>query len=93
MKMHRQFDLNVNNVKLFGRDLLVIPPYVIEELTSNLSKKGYTVLKSSAYFMGIPQSITVVKEFTGPFVTQFASKIRNDFENVSNKLGIRELFE
>ena len=93
MRLHHQFDLNVSNVKLFGRELLVIPPYVIEELTTNLSKKGYTVLKSSAYFMGIPQSITVVKEFTGPFVIQFANKIRNDFDNVSKKLGIRELFE
>ena len=93
MRLHHQFDLNINNTELFGRELLVTPPSIIEELTVNLSKKGYTVLKSSAYYMGIPQSITVVKEFTGPFVSQFANKIRNDFENVSKKLGIRELFE
>lgn len=93
MKVHHQFDLNIGNVKLFGRELLVVPPYVIEELISNLSKKGYTVLKSSAYFMGIPQSITVVKEFTGPFVSHFTNKMRDDFDSVSKKLGINELFE
>lgn len=93
MRLHHQFDLNANNINSMGRDLLTIPPFIIEELISNLSKNGYTVLKSSAYYMGIPKSITVVKEFTGPFVSQFASKIRNDFERVSEKLGIRELFE
>ena len=93
MRLHHQFDLNTNNLNQFGRDLLTIPPYLIEELVSSLSKNGYTVLKSSAYYMGIPQSITVVKEFTGPFASQFANKIRNDFDNVSKKLGIRELFE
>lgn len=93
MRLHHQFDLNMGAVKAFGKDMLALPPYLIEELMAKLSKEGYTVLKSSAYFMGIPQSITIVKEFSGPFVSQFANKIRNDFENVSKKLGIRELFE
>lgn len=93
MRLHQQFDLNTRNLTLLGRDLLAIPPYAIEELVSNLSKKGYTVLKSSSYYMGIPQSLTIIKEFTGPFVSQFADKIRNDFDNVSKKLGIREMFE
>ncbi len=93
MKLHHQFDLKVNNVKVFGRELFAIPPYIIEELATNLSKKGYTVLKSSAYYMGIPQSITVVKEFSGPFVSHFANKIRDDFDAVSKQLGIKELFE
>ena len=70
-----------------------MPPYTIEELVSNLSKKGYTVLKSSAYHTGIPQIITIVKEFTGPFVSQFTNKIKDDFDAVSKKLGIREMFE
>lgn len=71
----------------------MMPPYIIEELANNLSKKGYTVLKSSAYYMGIPQSITVVKEFTGPFISKFANKIREDFNETTKTLGIRELFE
>ena len=93
MRLHQQFDLNTRNIALLGRDLFAMPPYVIEELISNLSKKGYIVLKSSAYQIGIPQSITIVKEFSGPFVSQFADKIRNDFDSVSRKLGIREMFE
>ena len=93
MRLHHQFDLNISSIKPVGRELLTISPYLIEELVSSLSKKGYQVLKSSAYFMGIPQSITVVKEFTGPFVNQFADKIRDDFESVSRKLGIKELFD
>ncbi|MBI2656096.1 hypothetical protein HYX06_06770 [Candidatus Woesearchaeota archaeon] len=93
MRLHHQFDLNTRILNSFGKDKIALPPYLIEDLITKLSKEGYTVLKSSAYFMGIPQSIIVVKEFTGPFVSQFASKIRNDFDSVSRKLGIRELFE
>ena len=93
MKLHHQFDLNMGILNSFGKGRIALPPHIVEDLIAKLSKEGYTVLKSSAYFMGIPQSVTVVKEFTGPFASQFANKIRNDFDSVSRKLGIRELFE
>jgi len=93
MKLHQEFSLNPNAIKPLGRELFVTPPHLIEELITSMTKKGYRVLKSSIYFMGIPQSITVVKEFSGPFVSHFANKIRDDFEAVSRKLGIKELFE
>ncbi len=92
MKLHHQFDLNTESTISLGRERMSIPPYMIEELVKSMTKKGYTVLKSSAYYMGIPQSITVVKEFTGPFVTHFAGKIKKDFDSVSKKIGIGELF-
>lgn len=76
-----------------GRELLAIPPYLVEELITDLTKRGYTVLKSSAYYMGIPQSITVIKDFTGPFVTKFSAKVQHDFNAVSRALGIERLFE
>ncbi len=93
MKIHQQFDLNVEITKSAGRDLLTIPPYLVEELVTNLTKKGYMVLMSSANFMGIPQSITVIKDFTGPFVSKFSAKISDDFNAVSKRLGIDNLFE
>ncbi|MBI4452439.1 hypothetical protein HY637_03355 [Candidatus Woesearchaeota archaeon] len=92
MKLHQQFDLNLSMAKPLGRELMTLPPYIIEELITKMSKKGYTVLKSSAYYMGIPQSIIVIKEFTGPFVSHFTSKIRKDFDEASRRLGINELF-
>jgi len=93
MKLHHQFDLNNESIVSLGRERMSIPPYMIEELVTSMTKKGYTVLKSSAYYMGIPQSIIVVKEFTGPFVTHFTGKIKKDFDAVSKKLGIGELFK
>ena len=93
MKLYHQFDLKNEILKPLGRDLFEVPPYVVEELVKNLSRKGYTILKSSANYMGIPKSITVVKEFTGPFVGQFTAKIKDDFRSISKKLGISELFE
>ena len=92
MRIHQQFDLDLSSIRPLGRELLAIPPYVMENLIASLSKKGYTVLKSSAYYMGIPQSITVVKEFTGPFVSRFSSKMKEDFESVSKALKIEKLF-
>ena len=93
MKIHQQFDLNAKTIKSTGRELLTIPPYLVEELVTNLTKKGYMVLMSSANFMGLPQSITVIKDFTGPFVSKFSAKINGDFNAVSKRLGIENLFE
>lgn len=92
MRIHQQFDLDLSRITPLGRELLAIPPYIVENLVRSLSRKGYVVLKSSAYYMGIPQSITVVKEFTGPFVTKFSSKIKEDFDTVSKGLKIEKLF-
>ncbi|MAG92024.1 hypothetical protein CMO83_05090 [Candidatus Woesearchaeota archaeon] len=97
MKLHQQFDLNLKVLKIDNFN--DIPravnevPFLVEKLTKNLIGKGYTVVKSSAYFMGVPQSITVVKDFTGPFVSKFSSKAKEDFKTVSKKLGIDKLFE
>ena len=93
MRLHHQFDLDTENVKRLGRDLFTLPPYVVEDLVAALKKNGYIVLRSSADFMGIPKSITVAKEFTGPFVTMFAAKIREDFSSITKKLGIEALFQ
>ena len=93
MKLYHQFDLKNEVLRSLGRELFEVPPYVVEELVKNLSRKGYTILKSSANYMGLPKSITVIKEFTGPFVGQFTAKIKDDFKNISKKLGISELFE
>lgn len=92
MKLHQQFDLNPNVIRPFGRELFAVPPYSIEELALKMSRKGYTVLQSSAYFMGIPQSITLVKNFTGPFATRFSAKMKEDFANAAKNLGMEELF-
>lgn len=92
MKLHQQFELNMGKINQLGKGLLNRPSYAVEDLVTSLSKKGYTVLKSSAYFMGIPQSITIVKDFTGPFVSHFTSKIKDDVDTASKNLGIRELF-
>ena len=93
MRLHRQFDLNLNILKPLGRELFTVPPHIVEQLATKLSEKGYTVLKSSVYFMGIPQSITLAKDFTGPFVNKFSEKIRSDFLAVSKVLGIEKLFD
>ena len=91
MRLHHQFELNIEN-RGEGSQIFAIQPSVVEELVTSLTRKGYTVLKSSAHYMGIPQSITVIKEFTGPFTTLFSSKVKEDFDEISAKLGIDKLF-
>lgn len=97
MKLHQQFDLNLDVMKITG--FKAIPraineiPILVEKLTKDLLEKGYIVIGSSARYMGVPQSITVVKDFTGPFATNFSLKIKDDFKAVSRALGIEELFE
>ena len=97
MRILQQFDLNLNVLKI--ENFNDIPkkineiPASVEKLTKDLIRKGYSVAKSSAYYMGVPQSITVIKDFTGPFVTQFSEKTREDFNAVSKALGIDKLFE
>ena len=91
MRLHHQFELNIEN-RGEGSQIFAIQPSVVEELVTSLTRKGYTVLKSSAHYMGIPQSITVIKEFTGPFTTLFSSKLKEDFDAISAKLGIDKLF-
>ena len=93
MRLHHQFDLNLGTVNVLRRDFFSLPPFVIEELVTTLAKKGYTVIKSSSDYLGIPKSIIVAKEFTGPFVSHFSNKIREDFSTVTGKLGIEKLFE
>ena len=97
MKIHRQFDLNLDVLKV--KNFNDIPralnevPILVENLVKNLLEKGYEVAKEGAGFMGIPKSITVIKNFTGPFVTQFSAKAKEDFDNASRSLGIERLFE
>ena len=97
MKLHQQFDLNLDIVKI--ENFNDIPkaineiPLLVEKLTKDLLERGYIVIESSAKHMGIPQSIIVIKDFTGPFVTKFSTKIQNDFNAVSKTLGIEKLFE
>lgn len=97
MKLHQQFDLNLDVLKV--KNFNDIPramnevPLLVENLVKNLLDKGYDVAKESANFMGIPKSITVIKNFTGPFVTQFSAKAKEDFDDASRALGIERLFE
>lgn len=97
MKLHQQFDLNINvlQVKNFNdipRAINEIPT-LVEKLIKELLQKGYSVAKEGAHFAGVPQSITVIKDFRGPFATQFSTKINEDFNFVSRNLGIEKLFE
>ena len=97
MKLYQQFDLNINALRISNFN--DIPravnkiPITVERLIKQLLENGYSVVESSAHHMGIPQSITVVKDFTGPFVTNFSLKMRQDFDAVSKALGIEKLFE
>lgn len=93
MKIHQQFDLNLGVINELGKDSLVVPPHLIEELITKLTKRGYTILKSSTSYMGLPQSITLVKDFTEPFVAKFSAKTIEDFNAISRALGIDKLFE
>lgn len=94
MKIYQQFDLNFNALK--PRDIpraINKIPLLVESLIKDLLERGYMVIESSAKFMGIPKSITVIKDFTGPFVTQFSIKTKEDFTAISRKLGLERLFE
>jgi len=94
MKLHQQFDLNM---KKFGLEKLpekaTKAPELIEQLVKNLVEEGYIVIMSSAKFMEIPKTITVVKDFTGPMVTYVSTKINDDFNSLAESLGIRKLFD
>ena len=97
MKLHQQFDLNLKALK--PDNVNEIPkvinelPVLVEKLVKDLLREGYIVIESSAKYMGIPQSITIIKEFTGPFVLNFSSKVIEDFRAFSRKLGVEKLFE
>ena len=97
MKLHQQFDLNVRVVK--PENFSDIPraineiPALVEKLMQDLLKKGYMVIQEGVGSFGIPRRITVIKEFSGPFVTHFSIKAKEDFKDVSRSLGIEKLFE
>lgn len=97
MKIHQQFDLNLRALK--PESIKDIPrainelPVLVEKLTRSLLEQGYVVIESSAKYMGVPKTITVIKDFTGPFTTIFSSKINDDFKAFSRKLGMEKLFE
>ena len=97
MKLHQQFDLNPDLLKVKNFDDILKTankiPALVEKLVKDLLEEGYIVIESSARHMGIPQHITVIKDFTGPFVTNFSVKLREDFNAVSKSLGIERLFE
>ena len=97
MKLHQQFDLNLRALK--PESFNDIPrainelPALVEKLTRNLLEQGYIVIESSVKYMGVPRTITVIKDFSGPFATMFSSKINEEFSNLSRKLGMEKLFE
>ncbi|MBI2653128.1 hypothetical protein HYX00_06690 [Candidatus Woesearchaeota archaeon] len=97
MRLYRQFDLNLENLKI--NNFNDVPraineiPILVEKLIKNLSDKGYEVVKEGVHFTGLPQSITIIKDFTGPFVTNFSIKVKDDFDALSKTLGIESLFE
>ncbi len=88
-------NLNVIKIENFNEIPKAINevPVLVDKLIKDLLERGYIVIESSARHMGIPQSIIVIKDFTGPFVTKFSTKIQNDFNAVSKKLGVEKLFE
>ena len=96
MKLHQQFDLRLDVLKENSistlKNIKEIP-VLIGELTKDLIKKGYIVVVESTNYGGIPHSITVVKDFTGPFVVNLSSKVKNDFKAVTRSLGIESFFE
>ena len=97
MKLHQQFDLNTKalNIDSFNDVPKKINeiPLLVEKLIKDLLEEGYIVIESSARYMGVPKNITVIKDFTGPFVTKFSAKLQNDFNALSKKLGVEKLFE
>jgi len=93
MKLHQQFDLNSGVLRFNDIPKAVNKvPVLVEKLVKKLIEKGYIVIESSARRMGVPQSITVIKDFTGPFASLFSAKMRDDFNNISRDLGIGKLF-
>ena len=96
MKLHQQFDLNL---RVINQEINEIPkavneiPALVEKLIRNLLKKGYMVIQEGVSSLGVPKRITVIKEFSGPFVTHFSIKTKKDFKSVSRSLGIEKLFE
>lgn len=97
MKLHQQFDLNLMALK--PENFNGLPRSIntaselVERLVKSLLEQGYVVIESSAKHMGIPNSITVVKDFTGPFATLFSSRINEEFSKLSKSIGIERLFE
>lgn len=97
MKLHQQFDLNFGalkpeNIKDIPRAINEIPA-LVEKLIKDLLQKGYVVIQEGVNSLGVPKKITVIKEFSGPFVTHFSIKTKEDFRNISRELGIEGLFE
>jgi len=94
MKLYQQFDLNLNALKIGNiPNIMNEIPVLVEKLIKDLLEDGYIVVESSAKHMGIPKTITIVKDFTGPFVTKFSAKIQHDFNALSKAMGIEMLFE
>lgn len=97
MKIHQQFDLNLKALQ--PESFNDIPramnemPVLVEKLIKNLLEQGYIVIESSAKYMGIPKTITVIKDSTGPFAIMFSRKINDEFRSFSRKLGMEKLFE
>ena len=92
MRLYEEFEINLRILEGLNKGSLEIYRSHVEELVKNLAKKGYLVGKPSLCYLRIPQSIFVIKEFTGPFVTHFSTKIKNDFQAISKALRIEELF-
>ena len=97
MKLQQQFALNLRALK--PEKLNRLPravnevPVLVEKMIKNLLEQGFVVIESSARYMGIPKTITVIRDFTGPFATMFSSKINEEFSNLSKRLGLERLFE
>jgi len=97
MRLHQQFDLNQNELNP-GRfspiqKKISEAHVLVEKLVNDLLEEGYIIIESSARYMGVPQSITVVKEFTGPFASRFSAKVQHDFNAITKSLGIEKMFE
>ncbi|MBI3027171.1 hypothetical protein HYY70_03585 [Candidatus Woesearchaeota archaeon] len=92
MRIHQQFDLKIDKFNEIHK-VISEAPSLVEKLTKELIGQGYQVIMEGANQIGLPRSIIVIKEFTGPFATLFSTKIRNDFNAVSKALGIERVFE
>ena len=93
MKLHQQFDLDLRKFDLGKLPQKAIKVHeLIEQLVKSLVEEGYIVVMSSAKYMGIPKTITVIKDFTGPMVTFVSTKINDDFNSLAENLGIRKFF-
>jgi|SRR3989338_3608925 len=97
MKIHQQFDLNTSAsnpeyLSEISKSVKSIPE-LFERLMKDLLQKGYIVIQEGVNSVGVPRRITLIKEFSGPFVTHFSMKAREDFKAISRALGIEKLFE